>query len=230
VLATKEPLEPNHAGNVGGKSVWWSWTAPASGGMTIDTATSNFDTLLAVYTGTAVGSLLRIAANDDAPNLLTSKVTFTAVAGQTYQIAVDGYNGASGTIALRVQANAATPTNVNASDGTFTDRVRVTWSAAAGASAYEVWRGTKNSSSSATKISLSDVTGTTFDDTTAVAGKTYWYFVRAKNAVGTSAFSAGNTGYRAVATFSAATKSTSSSTKLLSFGTTPIILDDLSTL
>ena len=26
--ATKEPGEPNHGGNPGGKSVWWSWTAP----------------------------------------------------------------------------------------------------------------------------------------------------------------------------------------------------------
>ena len=27
--ATKEPGEPNHAGNPGGASVWYSWTAPA---------------------------------------------------------------------------------------------------------------------------------------------------------------------------------------------------------
>ena len=29
VAATKEAGEPNHAGNSGGASVWWSWTAPA---------------------------------------------------------------------------------------------------------------------------------------------------------------------------------------------------------
>src|SRR5213593_4436723 len=28
VEATKEAGEPNHAGNAGGKSVWYSWTAP----------------------------------------------------------------------------------------------------------------------------------------------------------------------------------------------------------
>ena len=52
--ATKEAGEPNHAGNAGGKSVWWTWTAPSDGTVTIDTAGSSFDTLLAVYTGTSV--------------------------------------------------------------------------------------------------------------------------------------------------------------------------------
>ena len=36
-LASKEPLEPNHAGNAGGKSLWWSWACPASGPVTIST-------------------------------------------------------------------------------------------------------------------------------------------------------------------------------------------------
>ena len=99
VGATKEPNEPSH-GTGSAASVWYSWTAPAAGSVVIETCDSDFDTLLAVYTGTAVGSLLRIAGNDDAPNLLTSKVTFTAVAGQTYQIAVDGYNGGAGSLKL----------------------------------------------------------------------------------------------------------------------------------
>src|SRR6266542_1008391 len=30
VNATSEPGEPNHAGNSGGKSVWWTWTAPTN--------------------------------------------------------------------------------------------------------------------------------------------------------------------------------------------------------
>jgi len=35
--ATKEPGEPDHLGNPGGSSVWYSWTAPASGRVTITT-------------------------------------------------------------------------------------------------------------------------------------------------------------------------------------------------
>jgi hypothetical protein len=96
LAATKEPGEPNHAGNPGGASVWYAWTAPLSGQATVTTAGSDFDTLLGVYTGSSVGSLTQIAANDDASGTdSTSAVTFTAVGGTTYYIAVDGYFGAS---------------------------------------------------------------------------------------------------------------------------------------
>src|ERR687896_700276 len=54
--ATKEPLEPNHAGNAGGTSVWFRWTAPAPGQYSLATY-GDFDTLLAVYTGSALGGL-----------------------------------------------------------------------------------------------------------------------------------------------------------------------------
>ncbi len=100
VGATKESGEPNHAGNAGGRSVWWRWTAPANGQATFDTFGSNFDTLLAVYTGGSLGALSLVAANDDAGGGLQSRVSFTAVAGVVYRIAVDGYGGASGNITL----------------------------------------------------------------------------------------------------------------------------------
>jgi len=100
--ADKEPGEPNHA-SAGGASVWWSWTAPSSGPVTIDTFGSGYDTLLGVYTGNAVNALTTVATNDDAGGGLQSRVQFTASAGQTYQIAVDGWSGAQGVITLRIQ-------------------------------------------------------------------------------------------------------------------------------
>jgi len=96
---SKESGEPSHAGNQGGKSAWWRWTAPASGSFTINTSGSSFDTLLAVYTGGSVSTLIPVAANDDSPTDLTSEVTFTATAGTVYQIAVDGYSGGSSSAA-----------------------------------------------------------------------------------------------------------------------------------
>jgi hypothetical protein len=48
--ATKQPGEPNHANNAGGRSVWFGWTAPSTGTFFFDTYTSEFDTLLAAYT------------------------------------------------------------------------------------------------------------------------------------------------------------------------------------
>ncbi len=98
--ATKETGEPDHGYNPGGKSVWWSWTAPRNGNFSFNTHGSNFDTTLGVYTGAAVDDLIEIANNDDADGYLTSRVTFTATAGTSYYIAVDGYGGASGEIIL----------------------------------------------------------------------------------------------------------------------------------
>ena len=120
--ATKESGEPNHAGDDGGKSVWYRWTPPSSGTATIDTVGSGFDTLLAVYTGGAVNALTEVASNDDvAAGNTTSRVTFPADAGTTYRIAVDGFNNgagaASGNFALNVASSApggdSTPPVVN---------------------------------------------------------------------------------------------------------------------
>ena len=70
--------------------------------MTVDTAGSSFDTLLGVYTGTAVGALTTVASNDDANGTTQSQVSFAAVAGTTYRIAVDGFAGATGSVAVRL--------------------------------------------------------------------------------------------------------------------------------
>jgi hypothetical protein len=87
-----------------------------------------------------------------------------------------------------------TPTGVSATDGTHTDKVAVTWNAAAGATAYEVWRHTADDSAGAAHIVT--VAGTTYDDTTAAAGTGYHYWVKARNAIGASGFSASNAGRR----------------------------------
>jgi len=114
--ATLQSGEPHITGNRGGHSVWWSWTAPAAGRVTVTTAGSSFDTLLGVYTGTAVNRLTLVAANDDQnlnASVLTSRLTFQAIKGRTYQIVVDGYNGKVGSIALRIaQGGSATAARV----------------------------------------------------------------------------------------------------------------------
>jgi kumamolisin len=107
--ATKEAGEPNHAGNPGGHSVWYSWTAPASGPCNFNTFGSSFDTELAIYTGTAVNNLTLIAANEDSGSVNTSSVSFDAIGGTTYRIAVDGYTGATGNVALAWSSDLLTP-------------------------------------------------------------------------------------------------------------------------
>jgi hypothetical protein len=95
--AGEEPGEPDHAGNVGGASLWWIWIAPADGEVTLSLAGSTFDTLIAVYTGDALAGLVPVAWNDNASDTdATSRVSFTATAGTAYRIAVDGANSGSG--------------------------------------------------------------------------------------------------------------------------------------
>ncbi len=87
------------------------------------------------------------------------------------------------------------PGNVQASDGAYTDHVRVTWNASSGATSYKVFRNTTNSSGSASQIGTP--TASPYDDFTAVAGTVYWYWVKANNANGDSAFSTSNDGFAA---------------------------------
>ena len=119
VGASKEPSEPNHGGSSGGASVWWTWTAPDNGLTTIDTFGSSFDTLLGVYVGTTVNQLTTIAGNDDYSSEVSfstqSLVTFAAVAGTVYHIAVDGFFTSRGSITLHIRGpngvSISSPTN-----------------------------------------------------------------------------------------------------------------------
>lgn len=92
--ATVESGEPGHAAGTTG-SIWYKWRPRVDGPVSVDTRGSDGDTALDVYTGTALGELTRVATNDDAVDLAPqSRVTFTAVAGTTYRIAVTGRAGA----------------------------------------------------------------------------------------------------------------------------------------
>ncbi|HMP74417.1 MAG TPA: hypothetical protein PKE55_14255, partial [Kiritimatiellia bacterium] len=92
MTATKETGEPNHAGNAGGGSLWWTWTAPQSGTAALVIQGQGFDVLAAVYTGGAVDALVPVTSASGTS--VTS--SFVAVEGTTYHIAIDGLHGATG--------------------------------------------------------------------------------------------------------------------------------------
>ncbi len=100
--ATMEASEPAHT-YPRTKSVWWTWTAPASGGVQVDTIGSSFDTVLAMLTGSSVSGLTQVALDDDSGVFAnTSKLNFAAVAGTVYRIQVSGFNSAQGNILLNI--------------------------------------------------------------------------------------------------------------------------------
>lgn len=106
VGATKETGEPTIAGNDGGASVWYTWTAPANMTVTFATLGSDFDTIMGIYTGNSVDALTLVGDNDDANGAtVTSAVTFNAAGGTKYYIAVDGFGGGTGNIILAWGAN-----------------------------------------------------------------------------------------------------------------------------
>ncbi|MBI4657452.1 MAG: immunoglobulin domain-containing protein [Verrucomicrobia bacterium] len=97
---TRQTREPFHANKNGSTSAWIAWTPLTTGVATFTTAGSTFDTLLAVYTGSVLTNLIRLVSDDDSGGALTSRVSFNASAGVQYQIAIDGFNGASGDVVL----------------------------------------------------------------------------------------------------------------------------------
>ena len=121
----------------------------------------------------------------------TSYVNTGAAVGKTYYykvraLNVDGAAGAySSTVsgAAKAVAPAAPTVTMTYSDG---GKPKLTWSAVSGAASYRVYR----SESRGTGYSLlGTTTSTSYVNTGAAAGKTYYYRVKAVNSAGTSAYS-----------------------------------------
>jgi hypothetical protein len=103
VDATKEPGEPNHASNVGGRSVWFKYTATVRAPMVFSTVRteSNLDTVIHVYEGSEITALTGRASNNDIsfPANRRSAAPYMVRPGDVLYIAVDGYNSGAGAAA-----------------------------------------------------------------------------------------------------------------------------------
>jgi hypothetical protein len=103
-------------------------------------------------------------------------------------------------MSARGYRNLPAPTGVTASHGTYMDKVAVTWQSVAGAVSYEVWRNETSDTNTAAKISDPDPTLSSYDDPTAsAAGTRYYYWVKARGSTDcVSAFSNPDSGWRAL--------------------------------
>ncbi|OGV37244.1 MAG: hypothetical protein A2X48_12745 [Lentisphaerae bacterium GWF2_49_21] len=110
-----------------------------------------------------------------------------------------GYAGVT-LLAQYLKTAPLAPAGLLASDGTFENAISLTWTASVGATSYEVWRAAATGTLIPTTVAAAKIADTAdcayVDiDVTFDPAKTYFYWLKAKNAVNTSVFSAYNSGY-----------------------------------
>ena len=99
VYATAEPGEPNPAGWASPQSVWWTWTAPATGLAFVNVTNYVGNQVLAIYTGSTLTQLTAVASASwftGPPAVNNLEVS----GGTSYQITVAGVGGSGGTFQL----------------------------------------------------------------------------------------------------------------------------------
>lgn len=108
VYAGRDPAEPVHCGRGTGASYWFAYVPPAAGTLSVDTAGSSFDTVLAVYTYDlpylGYASLRNVECDDNSgADGTSSRLSFDAQVDRPYLVVVDGVNGAKGRARLNYQ-------------------------------------------------------------------------------------------------------------------------------
>ena len=99
--ATEEPSEPSPRCGPMGKTVWYQFTPGSDMVLSANMLGSDFDTLLAVWTGPSLGALTEVGCADFGP------VVFPADAGVTYLVQAGGWDGSSGTAQVRLRETEA---------------------------------------------------------------------------------------------------------------------------
>jgi hypothetical protein len=101
--SSTEVGEPGFCGVLGGASRWFTYTAPASGTLTVSTDGSDFNTVLGVFTGPGLDFetlVLATCDNDGGADGKDSLARLEVTQGTTYFVAVDGVGGVTGTVKL----------------------------------------------------------------------------------------------------------------------------------
>jgi fibronectin type 3 domain-containing protein len=186
--ATAPSAPQSLAATAGSGSVSLTWTPPASNG---GAAITGYN----VYRGTSAGGE---SATPIATNVTGTSFTDTGlINGTTYYYKVAAVNSAgvspqsneASATPVAVQATVPSPPqSLTAKAGNGS--VNLSWSAPGSnggspVTGYNVYRGTSAGGESATPIAT-NVTGTSFNDTSVNNGTTYYYTVAAVNAVGVS--------------------------------------------
>ena len=121
----------------------------------------------------------------------TSYVNTSAAAGITYYYKVCAVNSAgtsaySNIVSGRAKAAIPAAPRVTIGNSSASGKPQLTWAAVDGAAKYEIYRSTQQSTGYSL---LGTTTSTSYVNTGAAVGKTYYYRVKAVNSAGTSAYS-----------------------------------------
>lgn len=103
--ATLEGGEANPSAPNGGRSVWYDWTAPASGTVFFRVTAERFSPAFGLYTGNAVVSLSPlITGGSGAANAAaqTFQISYPATSGTSYKIRVDGLPATNGSFQINL--------------------------------------------------------------------------------------------------------------------------------
>jgi len=147
-----------------------------------------------IYRDTSAGGIFPLRGTSTTPSFDDTDV----IPGRTYWYRVRACNVSGCSVMSAADSGYAepvipdTPSGVSATDGTYEDRVRVSWNEVSGAATYEIWRATAQDG---TYSKIGEDSTSPYDDTNVTVGTTYWYKVKACNAAGCSPLSDADSGY-----------------------------------
>lgn len=87
-----DPLVSNCGLNAGKATVWYKYTPATDSAISLDTKNTDYDTFIAVWTGSQ-GNLIPVACNDDVNGTLQSALAFHVLGGTTYYIEIGEWDG-----------------------------------------------------------------------------------------------------------------------------------------
>lgn len=173
---------------------------------TYNGASMNFDNFFVGKAGGAAPSYVAGYSNRAVASTSVSVTGLTDSVTYYFRVATVGDGGcvSSYTATENVTTLAGPPpqpTGLTASDGTDTAHVALSWTdVSAKETGYVIYRHTANVFGSATPIFTNAANVVTYNDATAAIGTLYYYWIVATNAIGNSAASTSDSGFRKLAT------------------------------
>ncbi len=155
-------------------------------GTTSNVLTTSTSYTITTTTGTAISNIrVRAYANSGGTGVFREGSAVPFPTTQTPQPKTSGLREWSGTSL----SAPATPTGLSAT-ATSTSSVSLSWNAAARASTYEWYWNISGTTPTTQGADFSGITGTTATHSGRTSGTTYYYWVRARNSIGVSGWSA----------------------------------------